>query len=115
MSGSLDRWTEQLAEQPTALPATCWPDVGDRFMWSSFFAPWIAEATIAGYNCARFEAHRFLSMLAPADVTSLCAPPTVWRMLIQNDVGQRPTALRRRQRGGAAQTGGHRASAHTMG
>jgi acetyl-CoA synthetase len=33
-------------------------------------------------------------MLAQADVTSLCAPPTVWRMLIQADVGEKPAALR---------------------
>jgi acetyl-CoA synthetase len=65
-----------------------------KHAWSSFFAPWIAEATIVVYNYARFDAHRFLTMLAHADVTSLCAPPTVWRMLIQADVGQRPATLR---------------------
>ncbi|MDT7791435.1 MAG: acetyl-CoA synthetase [Mycobacterium sp.] len=65
-----------------------------KHAWSSFFAPWIAEATVVVYNYARFDAHRFLSMLAQADVTSLCAPPTVWRMLIQADVGERPAALR---------------------
>jgi acetyl-CoA synthetase len=65
-----------------------------KHAWSSFFALWIAEATIVVYNYARFDAHRFLTMLAHADVTSLCAPPTVWRMLIQADVGQRPAALR---------------------
>jgi acetyl-CoA synthetase len=65
-----------------------------KHAWSSFFAPWIAEATVVVYNYARFDARRFLSMLAQADVTSLCAPPTVWRMLIQADVGEKPAALR---------------------
>jgi acetyl-CoA synthetase len=65
-----------------------------KHAWSSFFAPWIAEATVVVYNHTRFDPHRFLSMLAQADVTSLCAPPTVWRMLIQADVAEKPAALR---------------------
>jgi acetyl-CoA synthetase len=65
-----------------------------KHAWSSFFAPWIAESTILVYNYTRFDATRFLTMLHQADVTSLCAPPTVWRMLIQADLGTKPTALR---------------------
>lgn len=65
-----------------------------KHAWSSFFAPWIAESTIVAYNYARFDASRFLTMLQTAEVTSLCAPPTVWRMLIQADLGARPVALR---------------------
>jgi acetyl-CoA synthetase len=65
-----------------------------KHAWSSFFAPWIAEATIVAYNYTRFDADRFLNMLAHAEVTSLCAPPTVWRMLIQADVREKPPALR---------------------
>jgi acetyl-CoA synthetase len=65
-----------------------------KHAWSSFFAPWIADSTIVVYNYARFDAARFLTMLRQADVTSLCAPPTVWRMLIQADLGARPAALR---------------------
>jgi acetyl-CoA synthetase len=65
-----------------------------KHAWSSFFAPWIAESTIVVYNYARFDAARFLTVLRHADVGSLCAPPTVWRMLIQADLGARPAALR---------------------
>jgi acetyl-CoA synthetase len=65
-----------------------------KHAWSSFFAPWIAEATIVAYNYARFDPVRFLSMLQHVAVSSLCAPPTVWRMLIQADLGERPPALR---------------------
>ena len=46
------------------------------------------------YNYARFDASRFLTMLRHANVTSLCAPPTVWRMLIQSDLGPKPAGLR---------------------
>ena len=65
-----------------------------KHAWSSFFAPWIAESTIMVYNYRRFDASRFLTMLRQAAVTSLCAPPTVWRMLIQADLGARPPMLR---------------------
>jgi len=58
-----------------------------KHAWSSFFAPWIAESTILVYNYTRFDASRFLTMLRQADVTSVCAPPTVWRMLIQANLG----------------------------
>jgi acetyl-CoA synthetase len=65
-----------------------------KHAWSSYFAPWIAESTIVVYNYTRFDAPRFLTMLRQAEVTSLCAPPTVWRMLIQADLGARPATLR---------------------
>jgi acetyl-CoA synthetase len=65
-----------------------------KHAWSSFFVPWIAESTILVYNYARFDASRFLTMLRQADVTSMCAPPTVWRMLIQANLGTKPPMLR---------------------
>jgi acetyl-CoA synthetase len=65
-----------------------------KHAWSSFFAPWIAGSTILVYDCSRFDASRFLTMLGRAGVTSVCAPPTVWRMLIQAQVGAKPPVLR---------------------
>lgn len=65
-----------------------------KHAWSSFFAPWIAESTIVAYNYARFDPAKFLAMLQHVAVTSLCAPPTVWRMLIQATLGDKPLALR---------------------
>jgi acetyl-CoA synthetase len=65
-----------------------------KHAWSSFFAPWIAESTILVYNYTRFDAPRFLTMLRRAGVTSVCAPPTVWRMLIQARLGDKPPQLR---------------------
>jgi acetyl-CoA synthetase len=57
-----------------------------KHAWSCFFAPWIAEATIFIYNYSRFDAKRLLAQIRRAEVTSFCAPPTVWRMLIQADL-----------------------------
>ncbi len=65
-----------------------------KHAWSCFFAPWIAEATIFVYNYARFDAAALLHQLRRARVNTFCAPPTVWRMLIQADLGDRPEGLR---------------------
>ena len=65
-----------------------------KHAWSCFFAPWIAEATIFVYNYARFDAAALLNQLRRAGVNTFCAPPTVWRMLIQADLGAKPEGLR---------------------
>ncbi|WP_338750591.1 AMP-binding protein [Janibacter alittae] len=66
-----------------------------KHAWSNFFAPWIAEATIFVYNYARFDAAALLRQIVEREVTTFCAPPTVWRMLINADLSAgRPTALR---------------------
>lgn len=65
-----------------------------KHAWSSFFAPWIAEATILVFNYERFHADALLSLLREAKVNTFCAPPTVWRMMIQADLGERPASLR---------------------
>jgi acetyl-CoA synthetase len=65
-----------------------------KHAWSCFFAPWIAEATIFVYNYSRFDAAALLDQLRRAAVNTFCAPPTVWRMLIQSDLGAKPEGLR---------------------
>jgi acetyl-CoA synthetase len=57
-----------------------------KHAWSCVFAPWLAGATICLYNYDRFDAAAMLDTLAAAKVTTFCAPPTVWRMLIQQDL-----------------------------
>ena len=65
-----------------------------KHAWSCFFAPWIAEATVFLYNYTRFDADRLLGRLREEAVTSFCAPPTVWRMLITSDLSDGPGSLR---------------------
>jgi len=57
-----------------------------KHAWSNVFAPWNAEATalILGYE--RFSAQLLLTALGEQRVSTFCAPPTVWRMLIQADL-----------------------------
>ncbi|MET4922222.1 AMP-binding protein [Streptomyces sp. PSRA5] len=65
-----------------------------KHAWSNLFAPWNAEATVFIHNYTRFDAARLMAEMDRAEVTSFCAPPTVWRMLIQADL----TQLRHRPR-----------------
>ena len=65
-----------------------------KHAWSCFFAPWNAGATIFLYNLARFDAKKTLDALVRYGVTTLCAPPTVWRMLILEDLKSYKVRLR---------------------
>ena len=65
-----------------------------KHAWSCVFAPFLAQATVFISNYARFDAASLLTQLRAASVTTFCAPPTVWRMLIQADLSGGPGALR---------------------
>ena len=65
-----------------------------KHAWSCFFAPWNAGATVFVYNYERFSAKAALETVQRCGVTSLCAPPTVWRMLIKEDLSQWQPPLR---------------------
>ncbi|MDQ0851793.1 acetyl-CoA synthetase [Arthrobacter sp. B3I9] len=57
-----------------------------KHAWSNVFTPWIAEACVFIYNYERFDAKALMEQMEREGVTSFCAPPTVWRMLIQADL-----------------------------
>ncbi|GAA1010538.1 AMP-binding protein [Nocardiopsis tropica] len=57
-----------------------------KHAWSNVFTPWIAQACVFIYNYSRFDAAALMGQMQRAGVTSFCAPPTVWRMLIQADL-----------------------------
>jgi acetyl-CoA synthetase len=57
-----------------------------KHAWSNVFAPWIAESCVLVMNYTKFDAESVLGVLDRCGVTSFCAPPTVWRMLIQADL-----------------------------
>jgi len=54
-----------------------------KHAWSNVFAPWIAGATSLILGHERFSAEVLFGAIPACGVTSLCAPPTVWRMLVQ--------------------------------
>jgi acetyl-CoA synthetase len=65
-----------------------------KLAWSCFFAPLNSGATVFAYNYGRFHARDVLGMISRKGVTSLCAPPTVWRMLVQEKLSDYRVSLR---------------------
>jgi acetyl-CoA synthetase len=65
-----------------------------KHAWSSFFAPWNAGATIFVHQYERFEARATLGHIARCGVTTLCAPPTVWRICVLEDLSSYGVKLR---------------------
>jgi acetyl-CoA synthetase len=65
-----------------------------KHAWSNVFAPWLAGATVLVFGYARFDAGELLTVLERTGVTTFCAPPTVWRMLVQTDLTQCRHSLR---------------------
>ena len=65
-----------------------------KHAYSSVFAPWIAGATVFIANLGRFHAAPLLDAIVAGGVTTICAPPTVWRMFVQEDLKSWRTSLR---------------------
>jgi acetyl-CoA synthetase len=65
-----------------------------KHAWSCFFAPWNAGAAIFIVNQPRFEAKQLLATIGRCGVTTLCAPPTVWRLFIQERLADFKVSLR---------------------
>ncbi len=64
-----------------------------KHAWSSFFAPWSAGAALLMHDTPRFRAARQLELMRAHEVRTMCCPPTVWRMLVLEELGERPPAL----------------------
>jgi acetyl-CoA synthetase len=65
-----------------------------KHAYSCFFAPWNASASVFVVNQPRFDARGMLDTIAANRVTTICAPPTVWRMFVQEDLKAWQVALR---------------------
>lgn len=57
--------------------------------WSSLFAPWLMGATIFVHHNAAFDPAATMDLLERMPVTTLCAPPTAYRMFVRGDIGGR--------------------------
>lgn len=56
--------------------------------WGKLYGQWIAGATLFVYDFDKFNPHKMLEMLEKYRVTSFCAPPTIYRFLIKEDLSQ---------------------------
>ena len=62
--------------------------------WNNFIAPWNAEATIFVDRLSRFDAKILLDTMEHYRITTFCAPPTVWRRLLQADLKNSRVSIR---------------------
>ena len=65
-----------------------------KHAWSCFYAPWNAQACVFAFNYASFDPKVVLDALVKYQVTTMCAPPTVWRMLVQQPLASFDVKLR---------------------
>ena len=56
--------------------------------WGKLYGQWLCEAGIFVYDFDRFDAEKILPMFAKYNITTFCAPPTMYRMLIKQDISQ---------------------------
>ncbi len=57
-----------------------------KFAWSSFFAPWNAGATVLTFRYSQFNPKSVLEKIEKYKVTSLCAPLSVWKLFLLEDL-----------------------------
>jgi acetyl-CoA synthetase len=65
-----------------------------KHAWSCMFAPWNAGACVFALQYARFDPRAVLDTVVRHRITTLCAPPTVWRMLVQEPLASYAVELR---------------------
>ena len=59
-----------------------------KAMWGKLYGQWLNEAAVFVYDFDRFDAAGILPMFAKYRITTFCAPPTMYRMLIKQDLSQ---------------------------
>ena len=59
-----------------------------KSMWGKLYGQWICEAGLFVYDFDRFDAEKILPMFAKHDITTFCAPPTMYRMLAKQDLSR---------------------------
>ncbi|MCI6502260.1 MAG: AMP-binding protein [Clostridia bacterium] len=59
-----------------------------KAMWGKLYGQWLCEAATFVYDFDRFDAAKILPLFAKYHITTFCAPPTMYRMLIKQDLSQ---------------------------
>ena len=59
-----------------------------KALWGKLYGQWLCEGGLFAYDFARFDAEKILPMFAKYKITTFCAPPTMYRMLIKEDISK---------------------------
>ena len=57
-----------------------------KFGWGKIYGQWICGAVVVGYDTEKFNPKRLLEIMQYLKLTSFCAPPTIYRFLIKEDL-----------------------------
>ncbi|MBR3040394.1 MAG: AMP-binding protein [Lachnospiraceae bacterium] len=57
-----------------------------KFGWGKIYGQWICGATVFAYDMDKFHANNLLAMIQKYKLTTFCAPPTMYRFMLQEDV-----------------------------
>ncbi len=74
--------------QPNDLHLTISDTGWGKAMWGKSYGQWMCEGAIFTYDFDRFDASEILPMFAKYHITTFCAPPTMYRMLIKEDLSK---------------------------
>lgn len=73
---------------PNSLHLTIADTGWGKAAWGKLYGQWLAGAALFVYDHTRFNAEDILELIGKYRITSLCAPPTILRFLIQEDLGK---------------------------
>ncbi len=59
-----------------------------KSLWGKLYGQWLCEAAVFVYDFDRFDAEKILPLFAKYQITTFCAPPTMYRMLIKQDLSR---------------------------
>jgi len=59
-----------------------------KALWGKLYGQWLCEGAVFTYDFDRFDAEKILPMFAQYNITTFCAPPTMYRMLIKQDLSK---------------------------
>jgi len=59
-----------------------------KALWGKLYGQWMSEGAVFAYDFDRFDAAKILPMFAKYKITTFCAPPTMYRMLIKEDLSK---------------------------
>ncbi len=59
-----------------------------KALWGKLYGQWLCEGAVFTYDFDRFDAANILPLFAKYNITTFCAPPTMYRMLIKQDLSQ---------------------------
>ena len=59
-----------------------------KALWGKLYGQWMCEGGVFVYDFDRFHAENILPLFAKYNITTFCAPPTMYRMLIKDDLSK---------------------------